>query len=78
MQNENSYFAQYISGIVLFPKIVELQWLEHLWDYENMFETGVARAIEGLLLRQVRRHFGDILSIFFNMKVCYVFSLKSP
>ena len=22
---------------------VELQWLEHLWDYENMFETGVVR-----------------------------------
>ena len=19
---------------------VELQWLEHLWDYENLFETG--------------------------------------
>ena len=28
---------------------VELQWLEHLWDYENLFETGVDRAIEGLL-----------------------------
>ena len=28
---------------------VELQWLEHLWDYENLFETGVVRAIEGLL-----------------------------
>ena len=28
---------------------VELQWLEHLWDYENMFEIGVVRAIEGLL-----------------------------
>ena len=25
---------------------VELQWLEHLWDYENMFETGVVRANE--------------------------------
>ena len=23
---------------------VELQWLEHLQDYENMFETGVVRA----------------------------------
>ena len=22
---------------------VELQWLEHLWDYENVFETGVVR-----------------------------------
>ena len=26
---------------------VELQWLEHPWDYENLFETGVVRAIEG-------------------------------
>ena len=25
---------------------VKLQWLEHLWDYENMFETGVVRANE--------------------------------
>ena len=28
---------------------VKLQWLEHLWDYENLFETGVVRDIEGLL-----------------------------
>ena len=28
---------------------VELLWLEHLWDYENLFETRVVRAIEGLL-----------------------------
>ena len=26
---------------------VELQWLEHLWDYENKFEPGVVRANEG-------------------------------
>ena len=25
---------------------VELQWLEHLWDHENLFQTGVVRAIE--------------------------------
>ena len=25
---------------------VELQWLEHLWGYENLFETGVVRANE--------------------------------
>ena len=25
---------------------VELQWLEHLWDYENMFETRVVRSNE--------------------------------
>ena len=26
---------------------VELQWLEHLWAHENLFETGVVRANEG-------------------------------
>ena len=57
---------------------VELHWLEHLWDYENVFETGVVRASEGLLMSQVRRHNRDILSIFFNMKVYCVFSLESP
>ena len=25
---------------------VELQWLEHLWNHENMFEIGVDRANE--------------------------------
>ena len=25
---------------------VELQWLEQLWNHENMFETGVVRANE--------------------------------
>ena len=25
---------------------VELQWLEHLWDHENKFETGVVQANE--------------------------------
>ena len=25
---------------------VKLEWLEHLWDYGNMFETGVVRANE--------------------------------
>ena len=25
---------------------VELQWFEHLWNHENMFETGVVRANE--------------------------------
>ena len=24
----------------------EVQWLEHLWDHENLFETGVVRAYE--------------------------------
>ena len=25
---------------------VEIQWLENLWDYENMFETGEVWATE--------------------------------
>ena len=25
---------------------VELQWLEHLWNHENMFDTRVVRANE--------------------------------
>ena len=43
-----------------------------------MFETGVVRAIEGLLYSQARKHNRDIFSIFFNMKVYCVFSLESP
>ena len=43
-----------------------------------MFETGVVRAIEGLLYSQVRRHNSDILLIFFNMKVYSAVSLESP
>ena len=26
---------------------VELQWLEHLWNHKNMFETAIVRANEG-------------------------------
>ena len=25
---------------------VEFQWLEHIWNHENTFETGVVRANE--------------------------------
>ena len=57
---------------------VELQWLEHLWDHENMFETGVVRANECLSQRQVRKEIKDIFFIFFNMKVYCVLSLESP
>ena len=28
------------------PHTAELQWLEHLWNHENMFERGVVRANE--------------------------------
>ena len=56
----------------------ELQWLEHLGNHENMFETGVVRVNECESKRQVRRHNRDRSSIFFNMKVCSVFSLVLP
>ena len=34
---------------LIFPlkHTVELQWLNHLWNHENMFETGVVRGNEG-------------------------------
>ena len=32
--------------MLLIIPTVELQWLEHLWDHENMFETGVVRINE--------------------------------
>ena len=44
---------------------VELKWLEHLWNHENVFETGVVRANE------------YIFSISLDMKVCGVFFLES-
>ena len=43
-----------------------------------MFETGVVRANECSSQRKVRRNIRDIFSIFLNVKVCCVFSLKSP
>ena len=57
---------------------VELQWLMHLWNHENMFQTGVVRASESLSQRQVRRQNRDTFLVFFNMKVYCVFSLESP
>ena len=33
----------------LLEDTAELQWLEHLRDHENEFETGVVRANEGWL-----------------------------
>ena len=34
---------------ITFQNTVEFQWLEHLWDRENEFETGVVRANKGWL-----------------------------
>ena len=36
-------------GYSYMDRVVELQWLEQLWDYENLFETGVVQATDGLL-----------------------------
>ena len=37
-----------VTGLVISVRLFmpELQWLEHLWDHENMFEAGVVRANE--------------------------------
>ena len=43
-----------------------------------MCDTGVVLANERLSQCQVRRHNRDIFSVFFNMKVCCMFSLESP
>ena len=41
-------------------RTVEFQQLGHLWNHENMFETGVVRANECYSLRRVRWHNTDI------------------
>ena len=41
------YFDDLLLPVPGRPTTVELQWLKHLWDHENYFETGVARANEG-------------------------------
>ena len=56
---------------------VLLQWLEHLWDQENMFETGVVRASECSSQRQNKRQNRYIFSIFLRMNVYCVFSMES-
>ena len=43
---------------------LELQWLEHLWNHENKFETGVVRASEYYSLREVMGQNWDIFLIF--------------
>ena len=57
---------------------VKLQCLEHLWNHESMFETGVVRANECKSYRKVRRYNRDNFSIFFQMKAYCMFSLESP
>ena len=45
------FFENYIVSFICLVlataiRTVELKWLEHLWNHENMFETGVVRANE--------------------------------
>ena len=35
-----------IHGVLYVSTTVELQWLEHVWNHENIFETGVVRGNE--------------------------------
>ena len=35
---------------------VELQWLEHLWNHEKMFKTGVVELMSVNLSGKGRRH----------------------
>ena len=67
------------SAIYMYLKVstAELQWLEHLWNIENMVETGVVQTNEFYSKRKVMRHYRDIFSIFFKLKVYCVFSLES-
>ena len=39
-------FDKFICRFKFISITVELQWLEHFWNHENMFETGVVRAYE--------------------------------
>ena len=41
-----SNFACSLATCFHLATTVELQWLKHLWNHENMFETGVFYAIE--------------------------------
>ena len=42
----NNFFLYSVLSKLFYINTVELQWLEHLWNHENMFETGVVRASE--------------------------------
>ena len=40
--------------------VIDLQWLEHLWDHGNLFETRVVRVTEGQSSCQVRKQMAMI------------------
>ena len=54
------FFFKFCLEILSHKKTVELQWLEHIWNHENMFETGVVQANE--CYHSARS--GDIIGIF--------------
>ena len=55
----------------------DLQWLEHLWNHENMFQTGEVQANE-CYCSATEDIIGIDFSSYSNMKVFCVFLLKSP
>ena len=66
-------------GCLISPNtyIVELKWLEQLWNHENISRLG---KFELMSVNHSARS-GGIIGIFFDffsMKVCCVFSLASP
>ena len=46
---------------------VKPQWLKHLWDHGNLFETWVVRATEGLIMASGREAKGDNLGKSFDL-----------
>ena len=48
------------------PYTVEPQWLEHLWDHGNLFETWVVRATEGESWHQFSKQKAIILGNLFD------------
>ena len=57
---------------------VELQWLEYLWNHENMFETGVVRSNECYRRARPRGIIGISFRFSLMLKYVVLFSLESP
>ena len=76
--------TQYLLSVLfsLFHFLIICTWVCLIIVLQSNFNgsntSGIIRANEYLLLRQVWRHNRDKFSIFFNMKVNCVFSLESP
>ena len=57
---------------------VELHCLEHLWNHEKMFKTGVVELMGVNHSSQDRRHNRDSSLSFSDIKIFCVLSLESP